>query len=149
MAIFLNCDCIYIQFDFLSFFLTCYPSYELVKAIKDFAGEYVAYSPDSKYLATTLYENVKVLDLETRTIKYTLMGHSDSVWFVTYSPDGKYLATASEDKTIKIWDVLTGQQLRTLSGHSNGVVSVGYSPDGRYLASGGADADILIWEAKP
>ncbi|MBE8994570.1 serine/threonine-protein kinase [Microcystis aeruginosa] len=105
----------------------------------------VAYSPDSRYLASGGSDNtIKIWEVATGKELRTLTGHSRGVESVVYSPDGRYLASGSSDDTIKIWEVATGKELRTLTGHSGSVWSVVYSPDGRYLASG--SWDDTIWE---
>ncbi|HIK03209.1 MAG TPA: ribosome assembly protein 4, partial [Trichormus sp. M33_DOE_039] len=107
----------------------------------------VAYSPNSKYLASASTDNtIKIWDISTGKPVQTLKGHSDSVNSVAYSPDSKYLASTSSDTTIKIWDISTGKALNTLKGHSDSVYSVAYSPDGKYLASASEDTTIKIWD---
>jgi len=64
----------------------------------------VAFSPDSKRLATTGRDKtVKVWDAASGQQLLTLRGHSDAVEGVVFSPDGKRLATASHDQTAKVW----------------------------------------------
>jgi WD40 repeat protein len=105
----------------------------------------VAYSPDSRRLASGSNDRtVKIWDAETGALIRTLR-HSERVLSVAYSPDSRRLASGSSDNTIKIWDAETGALLRTLSGHSEIVRSVAYSPDGRRLASGSLDKTVKIW----
>jgi WD40 repeat protein len=62
----------------------------------------IAFSPDSKYLASGSYGTVKFWSLESQKKVPTLQEHSDCVNSVAFSPDGKYLASGSYDKTVKL-----------------------------------------------
>ncbi len=66
----------------------------------------VAFSPDSKYLASGSHDDtVKLWSVESQKEVTTMKGHSSSVYSVAFSPDGKYLASGSEDNTVKLWSV--------------------------------------------
>jgi WD40 repeat protein len=63
----------------------------------------VAFSPDSKYLASSSYDKtVKLWSVEWQKDVTTLKGHSSHINSIAFSPDGKYLASGSEDKTVKL-----------------------------------------------
>ncbi|PVH90068.1 WD40 repeat-like protein, partial [Periconia macrospinosa] len=69
----------------------------------------VAFSPEGKQLASTLYDRtVKLWDAGTGAVLQTLEGYSGAVWAVAFSPDGKVLASGSDDETVKLWDAGTG-----------------------------------------
>ncbi len=99
-------------------------------------------------------KTVKLWNLNTKKLVYTLAGHDRAVNSVAFSPDGKILATASDDKTIKLWNASTWEQTRTLTGHINSVKSVAFSPylgTNRslfLLASGSWDKTVKIWNVK-
>jgi WD40 repeat protein len=66
----------------------------------------VAFSPDSKYLASGSRDNmVKLWSVESQKEVSTLQGHTSWVMSVAFSPDSKYLASGSYDKTVKLWSV--------------------------------------------
>jgi len=107
----------------------------------------VAFSPDSKLLASAGFDNlIKIWDVETGGLVNTLEGHDDWVVSVKFSPDGRLLASGSQDRSIHIWDVKTGELLRRLSGHGQSVTSVDFHPDGEVLVSSGQDRAIIYWE---
>jgi WD40 repeat protein len=65
----------------------------------------LAFAPDGKLLACGSSDyNVRVWEVQTGALKFTLKGHTDVVELVAFSPDGKMLASASSDKTVKLWE---------------------------------------------
>jgi WD40 repeat protein len=66
----------------------------------------IAFSPDSKYLASGSQDKtVKLWSVESQKEVTSLLGHNNKITSVTFSPDGKYLASGSQDKTVKLWSV--------------------------------------------
>lgn len=107
----------------------------------------IAFSPDSRLLASASGNCTLLLDTETSSLQQTLKGHSEPVNSITFSPDGRLLATGSYDHTVRLWDPVTGALQQTLEGHSDIVQSVVFSPDGRLLASGSNDHIVRLWDA--
>ena len=58
-------------------------------------------------------------DFPSRSLRYTLRGHSGPIYCVAFSPGGDTLATASGDKSVKLWDRASGKELATLAEHSD------------------------------
>ena len=94
----------------------------------------VAFSPDSKTLASASEDGTIKLWDHNGTLLSTIESHDDVVRSVTFSPDSKTLASASEDGTIKLWD-RNGNLLNTLKVNSDTVINVSFSPNGNTLAS--------------
>jgi WD40 repeat protein len=128
------------------------PSSGAVDSIFDFGmTNTLALSNDNRQCAVASGNMIKLLDLATRRILATIIGHTGEVIAVNFSADGKSLATTSLDSTIKIWDVsmsaVTGRAelARTLSGMATPIESAAFSGDGRALAVSGATA-VNVWE---
>jgi WD40 repeat protein len=114
---------------------------------------FVIVSPDGKRLATGSWgKSVKVRDIDSNKVIYTLEGHTSSVWSIAFSPDSKWLATESDDSTVKIWDLDSSKVIYTLEGYTEAVTSVAFSPAcpdeparGKWLATGSDDNTAKIW----
>lgn len=123
----------------------------------------IDWSPDSKYLAISDYDNVLVLRvLSNGTV--TQVGSTngdndhgdnhdnsgtaedDDLTAVAWSPNGKYIADASEDGDIKIWSTtdlanIHNRLVETIDNNTptdtnQEIWSLAWSPNSRYLVSG-------------
>jgi WD40 repeat protein len=92
----------------------------------------VAFSPNSKALASGGSDGSRLWDVETGKNTATFMGHSGAVAF---SPDGNTLAAGGE-RTIKLLDIATGRSTAILNAATQNIRSVAFSPNGKTLASG-------------
>lgn len=89
---------------------------------------------------------IKVWDVATGNMIYSLAGHEDWVYDLCLSADEKTIYSAGFDKVIKVWNAETRKNTATLKGHSEGVVCLDISTDNKWLASGGTDKEIIIWD---
>jgi WD40 repeat protein len=108
----------------------------------------VAFSPDSKTLATGGYDGtLKLWDTSTggaprRTLDYASGASVDSIAF---SPDGALVACGGSgpDGEVKVWDARTGELRFDL--HADGIPnSLAFSPDSKQLICA-ADKFVRIW----
>ena len=114
----------------------------------------LAFSPDGKTLAGgDDAGNVTLWDVESRSVRYTLRGHSRGVYALVFSPDGRILASASGGRwlqtsgEVKLWDTASGQVHATLDGYT---APLAFRPDGLALAAGlDNERKIAIWTAVP
>src|SRR5205814_7553860 len=115
----------------------------------------VAFSPDSKTLASASYDGaLKLWDMATGKERATLGEYKGCLGCVAFSHDGKTLASGAigspvyfpDLKDVKLWDVATGKVRTTLKGHTGHVHSVAFSPDGKTLASASGDDTVRVWD---
>jgi WD40 repeat protein/transcriptional regulator with XRE-family HTH domain len=105
----------------------------------------VAFSGDSRYLASSAGTNAYIWDAHTG-VQLQRLAHPALAWALNFSPDGRYLATSSFDGYARIWDVSTGQEVkRFLHGERERVYGVRFSPDGTLLATAGLKGGVKVW----
>jgi WD40 repeat protein len=92
--------------------------------------------------------SIRIFDLQDFRLKYTLEGHTNSVFTLAYSPDYRYLLSGSRDAHLKVWDATSGYQLRqSIVAHLYAINHICYSPDGQYFATGSMDKSVKVWDA--
>ena len=103
-------------------------------------------SPDGKQLVSVGRDRqVKLYDLETRTVTQTINAHQGPIYNVRFTPDGQKIITVGDDKLIHVWQ-LDGTLLETLVGHTGLVSALAVSPTGEMIATSGGDRAVRLWE---
>ncbi|RKU27370.1 hypothetical protein C6497_11520 [Candidatus Poribacteria bacterium] len=106
----------------------------------------IVYSPDGRYLASGSSDGTVQLWYSGRTLKGTLVGHSDGIYSIAFSPDCRYLVSGSRDNTVGFWDVENEELITTFKGHTDHVNSVAYNQKGNIVASGSKDNTVILWD---
>ncbi|ROL52810.1 WD repeat-containing protein 61, partial [Anabarilius grahami] len=109
----------------------------------------VAFSPDSKYIATGSHlGKVNIFGVESGKKEHSLDTRGKFILSIAYSPDGKHLATGAIDGIINIFDIATGKLLHTLEGHAMPIRSLTFSPDSQLLVTASDDGYIKIYDVQ-
>ena len=107
----------------------------------------VSFSPDGKTVATgSPSGTVRLWEVDTRTEKSKLIGHTNAIRDLSFSRDGT-LATASWDE-VRLWDVETGREESTLTKNNGDVSFSDVSSDGSMLASSNYDGTVTLWDTE-
>ncbi len=113
----------------------------------------VGFSPDGKTLAIAFAKPVIALwDLQTRSVKAYLQGHSRYITSVIFMSDSILASVCGDLRKplgpgeLIFWDVKKGNMLKKIVAHKTGIRCLAKSPNGKYLATGGYDGCIIIWD---
>jgi len=113
-------------------------------------ADYLAWSPDGKYLAMgpRFEQTLPIWNTETWQIERLLNGHLGML-NLSWSPVGQKLAFSASagvrhDVTIQRWDGSGNPMASQLRGHTGPVTSLAWSPNGRRLATVAVDKTIRI-----
>ncbi len=106
----------------------------------------VAFSPDGKWLATSGFQEVLLIDTLTLKTQKRLVGLSERIESVSFSPDSKRLAVTGGSPgrlgEVQIWDVDQGELLLSHQVTYDTVYGGCFSPDGKLVAFGCADNTV-------
>jgi WD40 repeat protein len=106
----------------------------------------LAFSPDSKRLASADISGKKIDVWDVESGEALLSIPAQSANSLAFSPDGRRLATGGKDHNVRLWSATSGNALRTLAGHQGEINSVAFTPNGHWLFSAGAEGSVRIWD---
>ncbi|MBF2036936.1 MAG: serine/threonine protein kinase [Leptolyngbyaceae cyanobacterium T60_A2020_046] len=107
----------------------------------------IAFNPRTATLVSgSLDDSIKVWNLQTGSLMFTLQGHPGGVNDVTISAKGQVLVSCGDDETVRVWNLTAGRRLHTLKGHVRDVTGVAIGHQGWILASCSKDRTINIWK---
>ena len=110
--------------------------------ITQFTSEYssaIQASPDGKYLASVKGTEIRLWDIDKRSLVRNLgkhgpgkqspigehicdegcHGHKSAIYQLAFSPDSRYLISGGQDKVVLLWEVNTGKIVRTFGEHDH------------------------------
>ena len=104
----------------------------------------LAFSPDSRTLASLSHRHTRLWDVSNRTLITALEGADGAARCLAFSPDGQTVVTGHFAQ-ILLWDA-SGNPLTALEDPTSYVFSLMFSPDGSLLASSGQEETLYLWE---
>ncbi|WTP63512.1 TIR domain-containing protein [Streptomyces phaeochromogenes] len=111
------------------------------------AVQSVAFSSDSKVLASTGDTSIRMWDVATGRPHGPVIERQGAGNSVAFSPNGSLLASGGAATAIGLWDVASGKPRgKPLIGHTDAVFDTVLSPDGKLLASCGMDGTVRLWD---
>ena len=107
----------------------------------------LAFTPDGRTAASAGRDNrILLWDVERRTIRETLVGHSERITGLAVSPDGRTLYSSGLDGKIMLWDLSGERRLGRPFALPDGAVGQALSPDGRTVAVAHSDGTVTVVE---
>ncbi|HJS50957.1 MAG TPA: protein kinase, partial [Pyrinomonadaceae bacterium] len=109
----------------------------------------MAFSPNSKTVATGNKQTIKLWDVEKRFEIATLYGPTRNVGSIAFSPDGRKLASSGGwENVARVWNVPTRETRGILRGHSAAIIGLSFSHDNKLIASASQDKTAKIWDVQ-
>lgn len=123
-----------------------YDQYEEKRLHIGTAVNYLALSPDEKYLAAACDDyTVKLYTLPDLTLIKTLRGHRGYVSKVAFTADGR-LVSISKDTTARVWEVETGKLLHCLEGHPEWIYALAVHPNKPLAITASLNSNLKLWD---
>jgi WD40 repeat protein len=120
----------------------------LIRTFDQAAGssdQIAAFSPNGRMVASagTLDNTVKLWDVASGRLIWTLVGHTKEILSIAFSPDGRTVLSGSRDGTARLWELSSGRLRHSFPGqdekddpYHGEVEAVAFSPDGRTVMTG-------------
>lgn len=93
-------------------------------------------------------KTIKVWDITTTQLLFTLNGHNNWVRGVIFHPGGKFLLSVSDDKSLRVWELRTRRNNKTLDAHTHFVTSIDMHKSAPFVCTASVDQTIKLWECR-
>ncbi|KAF8443603.1 WD40-repeat-containing domain protein [Terfezia claveryi] len=136
-------------------------TFEVQKVIQPFyTGGKVALDKDSRFLVTTLDEDVLIVDYESGDELARMEGDGESVTTLALNPQATLLAICSRSQNMRIYSLVctppthttkatvAATLLRSVKAHSAPVHIAETDSTGTLLATGGTEGLVKVWDMK-
>ncbi|CAK7263386.1 U3 small nucleolar RNA-associated protein 13 [Sporothrix epigloea] len=132
-------------------------TFEVEQVIRPiYTGGSVALDNSSRYLATTLGEDVVITDLATGKLFARIEGDGEAISTLILTPSASHLIVCSRSLAMRIYalelsedlDAVKPTLLRTLKPHATPAVVLAVDRTSTLLATGAADGNIKVWDIR-
>eukprot|EP01135_Chromosphaera_perkinsii_P011184 Nk52_evm11s2356 gene=Nk52_evmTU11s2356 len=101
-------------------------------------------SDNSRVISAGMDKLVKVWNIKTGELMFSMKGHKRGVWCLTKHTTN-LCASGSFDNTIRVWNVRTGSCEQTMKGHKGAIWCI-CSNGSSTVVSGSCDHTLKIWD---
>lgn len=116
-------------------------------AARTLRGSALAVTPDGqRVIAGGLGHSVKVWEIESGRLLWTLTGHLDPVHAVAVIEDGRRAVSGSWDGMLGLWDLEGGRLEKMLIGRGGRIECLAVTPDGHTAVAGMEDGALEVWD---
>ncbi|GKZ26292.1 hypothetical protein AbraIFM66951_002568 [Aspergillus brasiliensis] len=93
---------------------------------------------------------VNLWDMQSRSLRHRLLGHTDAIMWAGMSPDNALVASIAWDGTARVWDATSGACIHVLGAVDGQLWSGAFSPDSKYLAvsQGSPETHIHVYDLR-
>ena len=128
-----------------------WPERESIAQFYDSADSEMAVLWTANHLLVTssLDHQVRMWDLDTKSVTKKLSGHSRGVLAIASLPGQKSLISAGIDQSLRVWDLDSGELIHSLSIHTKPVRALAVRPAQEGLAmvaSASSDRTVRLWQ---
>jgi WD40 repeat protein/serine/threonine protein kinase len=114
--------------------------------LRNDAAEYpsIAFSADSRWLATGGGRNVRLFDTHTWS-QSLVIGGPQRIISLAFDPKGPRLATGAAEGDASIWNIPSGARAHHMREIGEPVDAVAFSPDGELIVTASRDGAEQVW----
>lgn len=112
----------------------------------------VRWSPDGRWIAAMIDEELRVWDARTGSLSRTFTGHEKLAAVLDWTADSTQVVTGGEDGTVRLWSLDGSAPVQLLSAASTaaGVTGVDYDDrTSRVLAGNFSVTQVTVFDARP
>ncbi len=106
-----------------------------------------AISPDNKYMAAKVEDNIKIWDIDSRQFFRSLPGGAWGLDAPCFHPASKFIASTSFDGYIRFWNIQSGDEVEVVECKTPS--DLVFSDDGLMMMSGDIYHGLKVWNLDP
>lgn len=109
----------------------------------------IVFLPHAVSLLTASMDNqLLMLDLEKRTVKWSATEHAAGVLGAAYCRSYNFIVTCGLERHVNIWNPFTAKTMGRLDGHQSSVLDVAVNERDNQIVTVGADNEVKVWDMR-